>query len=177
MRTRLLVSTVLVALGLVAFACGGKKPPPKEPAVTETIADAGPDEDADAEPPAPKSLFERLGGKEAIAKVVDAAVKNAAANDVTKKRFAKLSKERVEKLKENLVDQICEASGGDCKYAGKDMKEAHKGMKISENEWNAFVSALKAALEENQVGETEQSDLIALLAPMKDDIVDPKAKK
>jgi hemoglobin len=177
MRTRLLVSTVLVVLGVAAFACGGKKPPPREPAVTETIADAGPDDEEDAEPPPPKSLYERMGGQEAIAKVVDDFTKNLLANDVTKKRFAKIPKERLERFKAQLASQICEASGGDCEYTGKDMKEAHKGMKITNAEWDATVSALKAALDENEVGETEQSDLIAILAPMREDIVDPKAKK
>jgi hemoglobin len=176
MRTRLLFWSSLAALGLSLVACGAKKPPPKEPAVTETVADAGV-EDADAGPPAPKSLFERLGGRDAIAKFVDDFTKNLMANDVTKKRFAKLPKDRLEKFKANMVDQICEAAGGDCTYGGKDMKEAHKGMKITNAEWDATVSALKAALDENEVGENEQSDLIALLAPMKDDIVDPKAKK
>jgi hemoglobin len=177
MRIRLLVSTFLVGLILAAFACGGSKAPPKEPAVTETVADAGPDPDADAGPPAPKSLYDRLGGKDAISKVVEDFMKNLLANDVTKKRFAKLPKERIDKFKTNMIDQICEATGGDCKYTGKEMKEAHKGMKITNAEWDATLSALKAALDEHEVGENEQSDLIALLAPMKEDIVDPKAKK
>ena len=56
------------------------------------------------------------------------------------------------------------------------MKEAHKGMKITDAEWNATVSALKAALDENKVGENEQNDLIAAIAPMKEDIVEVKAK-
>jgi hemoglobin len=174
MRTRLFVASVLLMVGAV-FACAGKKPPPKEPNITETIADAGPEdgEAADAEAPAaPKSLYERLGGKEAIAKVVDSFVGKVAADPVTKKRFAKIPKDHVEKFSKNLVDQICEASGGDCKYAGKSMKEAHKGMKITEAEWQATVAALSAALDENKVGETEKSDLIAAIAPMHDDIVE-----
>jgi hypothetical protein len=57
------------------------------------------------------------------------------------------------------------------------MKDAHKNMKVTDAEWNATVSALKAALEENKVGQTEQDDLIAAIAPMKDDIVEVKKKK
>lgn len=179
MRTRFLVCAVVVlATGLGTFACG-KKPAPKEPTITETVADAGPEDAAPPEPPKPKSLYERLGGKEAIAKVVDSFIKNVAGNDATKKRFAKLPKERIEKFRENLIAQICKESGGDCEYKGKPMKEAHKGMKITEVEWNATVAALKAALDEHKVGDNEQNDLIAAIAPMKDDIVEvkPKGKK
>ena len=175
MRARLIVPAFLLAGCLAAFACGGK-PPPKEPMITETVADAGPEDAAPPEPPKPKSLFERLGGKEGIGKVVDSFLKNVAANDVTKKRFAKLPKDRLEKVKNSLVDQICEAAGGECKYAGKDMKAVHKGMKITDPEWTATVSALKAALDENKVPEPEQNDLVALLAPMHDDIVEIKDK-
>lgn len=144
--------------------------------ITETVSDAGPEDAAPPEPPKPKSLYERLGNKEGIAKVVDSFLKNMTSNDVVKKRFAKLSKERVEKLRTNLIDQICKESGGDCEYSGKSMKDAHKGMKITEAEWTATVSALKAALDENKVAENEMNDLIGLIAPMKDDIVEVKAK-
>lgn len=169
--TVFLVAACFSGLGLIA--CG--TPTPKEPLITETVSDAGPD-DAAAEPPNPKSLYERLGKKEGIAKVVDAFLKNLAANDVVKKRFAKLSKERLEKFRSNLVDQMCKESGGDCEYSGKSMKDAHKGMKVSEAEWNATVSAIKAALDENGVSENEQNDLVAAIAPMKDDIVEVKPK-
>jgi hemoglobin len=166
--------SIVLGAGLVGLAACGK-PAPKEPMITETVADAGPE--TAPEPPKPKSLFERLGGKEGITKVVDAFITNCVHNDVIKKRFTKLSKEKVDKLKSNLVDQICKESGGDCEYAGKSMKDSHKGMKITEAEWNATVSALKAALDENKVAENEQNDLIAAIAPMKDDIVDAKPKK
>lgn len=175
MRIRLLVCSVILGTGLVGLVACGKKQPPKEPMITETVSDAGADA-ADAEPPKPKALFERLGGKEGITKVVDAFLNNALHNDVIKKRFNKLPKERVDKLRANMIAQICKESGGDCEYTGKSMKDAHKGMKITEPEWNATVSALKAALDENKVGENEQNDLIAAIAPMKDDIVEVKAK-
>jgi hemoglobin len=178
MRIRYLTATLLVATsGAIVFACGGgKKPPPKEPTITETVSDAGDAGPVEAEAPKPKSLFERLGGKEAIAKVVDIFIKNVAADAKINKRFAKLPAAKMEKLKTNLVDQICEATGGDCKYTGKGMKEVHKGMKIKDDEWNALVADLKSALEEAKVPEAEQGDLMSLLGPMKDDIVEVPAK-
>lgn len=162
-------------MGLGLVACG-KKPPPKEPMITETVSDAGPEDAAPPEPPKPKSLYDRLGQKEGIAKVVDAFIKNLSGNEVLKKRFAKLSKEKLEKFRTNLIAQICKESGGDCEYTGKSMKDAHKGMKITDAEWNATVSALQAALDETKVAENEANDLIAAVAPMKDDIVEVKSK-
>ena len=176
MRNRLFCSVILgvVLLGLLGLACG-KKQPPKEPTITETVSDGGTDA-AEAEPPEPKSLFERLGGKDGIGKVVDTFINNIVHNDVIKKRFAKLPKGRVEKFKAHMIALICKESGGDCEYTGKSMKDAHKGMKINEAEWNATVSVLKSALDDNKVGENEQNDLIAAIAPMKDDIVEVKPK-
>lgn len=127
-------------------------------------------------PTDPKSLYERLGGQSGLGSLVDAFVKNVTANDVLKKRFAKLPKDRLDKFRASLADQLCQVTGGNCSYAGKTMKEAHKGLKISENEWNASVTALKAALDETNVGEEEQSDLIAIVAPMRDEIVEVKSK-
>lgn len=176
MRTRLLVPSILAVLGLAAFtACGGKTPP-KEPAIAETVSDAGQGDAGAPEPPKPKSLYERLGGREAIAKVVDTFMKNVAADTKVKKRFAKTIGQKLDKFKQNMVDQLCETTGGECKYAGKSMKVAHQGMKIKEDEWNALLLDLKNALEEHQIGDAEQNDLVALLAPMKDDLVEVKPR-
>ncbi len=176
MRHRLLLGTfLLLAMGLGTFACG-KKQAPKEPMITETVSDAGVEDSAPPEPPKPKSLFERLGNKEGITKVVDAFLKNALQNDTIKKRFSKLPKDRVEKFRNNFIDLICKESGGDCEYTGKNMKDAHKKMGITDAEWTATLLALKAALDENKVAEGEQNDLVSLLGPMKDDIVEKKKK-
>jgi hemoglobin len=158
-------------------ACGPKKPP-KPVETTPVEVDAGADAASEAEAaPVQKSLYERLGGKDGIKAVVDTFVKNVAADKRINKLFAKTTGAKLEHFKAMLVDQICEATGGDCKYAGKSMKDAHKGMKITEAQFNALVEDLKMALEEKQVAEGERNDLFALLAPMKDDIVEVKDKK
>ena len=177
MKTRhpLAVLFVVATFGCLV-ACGGKKPP-KPVETTPTVEDAGVVEDASPPPPVQKSLYERLGGKDGIKAVVDTFVKNVSADKRINKLFAKTTGPKLEHFKAAMVDQICEATGGECKYTGKLMKDAHKGMKITEAQFAAVVEDLKMALEEKGVGEGERNDLFALLAPMKDEIVEVKDKK
>lgn len=183
MRLRPFVAPLLVLFALfTSGACGGKKTPPKEPTITETVSEKGPEESsgdagAPANEPAPeKSLYERLGGKEGLTKVVDSFVKAILADAKVKARFAKTKGARLEKFKQALVEQLCTVTGGkesECNYQ-KDMREVHKNMKIREDEWNALVSDLRLALDEHKVPEAAQTDLLALLGPMHDAIVTAK---
>jgi len=75
------------------------------------------------------------------------------------------------KLKSNLADQICDATGGPCSYVGRDMKATHKGMKITEAEWSATVENLNKALDKHRVPAKEKQELIGAIGPMKGDIV------
>src|SRR5262245_7401636 len=117
------------------------------------------------------TLYKRLGGREGIALVVGDFVTNMANDPRVNARFKDMKPPDVEKLKSHLADQICDATGGPCSYLGRDMKAAHKGMNISEAEWNATVENLVKALDKNKVGEREQKQLLAALGPMKSDIV------
>jgi hemoglobin len=117
------------------------------------------------------SLYKRLGGREGIALVVDDFVANLVADNRVNARFKAMQPPAVFKLKANLSDQICEATGGPCAYVGRDMKTAHKGLGVTEAEWNATVEALGKALGKHKVPEQERKELLALLAPMKKDIV------
>jgi hemoglobin len=121
--------------------------------------------------PAEPSLYKRLGGREGIALVVDDFVANLVADDRVNARFKGMTPAAVSKLKSHLSDQICEAAGGPCSYVGRDMKTTHAGMKISDAEWNATVENLTKALAKHTVAAKEQQELIATLAPMKQDIV------
>jgi len=115
-----------------------------------------------------KSLYDRLGGKDAITAVVDDFVNNAATNEKIKQFFVNTD---AKALKEKLVDQICEATGGPCKYTGKDMKTAHTGMKITEDDFNALVGDLVKSLDKFKVPEKEKNELLGALGGMKGDIV------
>jgi hemoglobin len=121
-----------------------------------------------------KSLYDRLGGKAAIVAVVDDFVGNVAADKRINAFFAATAsdKARLARFKENLVNQICEAAGGPCKYTGRDMKTAHQGMGISSADFAALVEDLTKTLNTFKVGKTEQDQLLGVLAPMKGQIVE-----
>ena len=121
---------------------------------------------ADAKPK--KSLYERLGGKDAITAVVAEGVARIGADNRINARFANSD---LGHLKAALVDQICQASGGPCQYTGKDMKTAHAGMKIGDDEFTALVEDLKGALDKYKVPAAEQNELLTALGSMKPQIV------
>jgi hemoglobin len=114
------------------------------------------------------SLYDRLGGKPAITAVVDDFVGNVAADSAINRRFANAD---IPHLKMELVNQICQATGGPCTYTGKDMVSAHKGMHISDAEFNALVGDLVKSLDKFKVPEKEKGELLSALGGMKPAIV------
>src|SRR5215468_9942018 len=120
-----------------------------------------------------KSLYDRLGGKPAITAVVDEFVGRVAADARINKYFmaAASDPKRLDAFKMKLVDQICEASGGPCKYKGMDMKSAHAGMRITASDFDALVEDLVGALDKFKVDGEEKQQLLGVLGPMKSDIV------
>jgi len=121
-----------------------------------------------------KSLYDRLGGKAAIVAVVNDFVARVAGDKRINSFFKATAADpkRLAAFKTNLVNQICEASGGPCKYTGKDMKTAHQGMGITTADFNALVGDLVATLNKFKVGAEEQKELLGVLGPMKKDIVE-----
>jgi hemoglobin len=116
-----------------------------------------------------KSLYERLGGKGAITAVVDDFVGRVAADQRINSFFATTD---IPTLKMHLVNQICQASGGPCKYTGRDMKTAHRGMGVSNAHFDALVGDLVATLDKFKVPAKEKNELLSVLGPMRKDIVE-----
>ncbi|MBI3426222.1 MAG: group 1 truncated hemoglobin [Acidobacteria bacterium] len=121
-----------------------------------------------------KSLYDRLGGKEAITAVVDEFAGRALADARINQKFGKSDPVR---LKMELVDQICFASGGPCQYTGRDMKSTHANMGVTAGEFNALVEDLVGALDKFNVPAAEKNELLGLLGPMKSDIVEVNSPK
>lgn len=119
-----------------------------------------------------RSLYERLGGREALTAVVDEFVARAAADKRINMKFAKTD---IPRLKFELVEQLCQVTGGPCQYKGRSMKEAHKHMKVTEGEFNALVEDLVGALDKFNVPEKEKNELLTPLAGLKSQIVEVKS--
>jgi hemoglobin len=115
------------------------------------------------------TLYERLGGQDAIVAVVDAFIARCAADARINGKFARTDMPR---LRANLIDQVCEATGGPCSYTGRDMRTTHDGMGVTAGEFDALVEDLVATLDQFGVPEAEKGELLGTLAPMRSAIVE-----
>ena len=115
------------------------------------------------------SLYERLGGTDAIAAVARAFEDTAAKDDRINQKFARTNLDRLTK---EFVDQLCQDSGGPCRYTGLNMKDAHTNMGVTSGEFDAFVDDFVATLNSFNVGKAEQEELLSNLAPMRAEIVE-----
>lgn len=122
---------------------------------------------------AEKSLYERLGGEAAITAVVDDFVGRAAGDPkVNFFRDGKFKNLDVAHLKKMLVEFIGSATGGPQKYTGRDMKTTHKGMKITDAEFDAIAADLAASLDKFNVPEKEKNELLTIVGSTRKDIVE-----
>ncbi|HAN39949.1 MAG TPA: group 1 truncated hemoglobin [Chitinophagaceae bacterium] len=131
----------------------------------------------DDDAPAPKSLYTRMTNNSpaALAKVVDDFIGIVVADNRINGVFVAFgttsSQEKVLNLRNHLIDQIGEAAGGPFTYKGKDMITAHRGMNITDAQFNALVEDLGKALTQNGVSMADINELVGILAPLKPQIV------
>jgi len=119
-----------------------------------------------------KSLYQRLGSYDAIAAVSDEFDGGLATDDMEKRFFVGFSTDCNKRIRQHLVDQLCNAAGGPCVYTGRTMKTSHADAGIANADWNRSVKVLVEVLNKFKVPEKEQKDLLALLGPMEKDIVE-----
>jgi len=146
----------LLAIAL-ALGCGG---------TPRTIA---PDRPI-APPPRTESLYQRLGGIDAIRVLVDDFVANVAADERINRAFARTD---VTRFKIHLVNQLCQITGGPCEYKGRAMKTAHARLGVTRADFDAMLDNLGKSLDKFQVPQAEQRELRAALSAMRSQIVGP----
>ena len=116
-----------------------------------------------------KSLYDRLGSADAINAITESWVARVGGDDRANGKFVRTD---IERLMKEVVDQLCEATGGPCTYTGRSMLETHAGMKVTAGEFDVVMQHLDAALDELNVPKTERDELVSLLRPMRNDIVE-----
>ena len=118
------------------------------------------------------SLYKRVGGYDAIAAVADDFHGRLAADKQMSRFFVGVSADSLRKLRQHVVDQLCEASGGPCYYFGRSMKTVHAGLGIAESDWQLTVKHLNATLDKFKVADNERTEILTLFAGVKKDIVE-----
>ncbi|MDT7778101.1 MAG: hemoglobin [Acidobacteriota bacterium] len=121
-----------------------------------------------------KSLYERLGGYNAVAAVVDDFVGKLITDKQFERFFVGHSTDSKKRIRQHIVDQFCAAAGGPCIYTGRTLKDSHAGLGITEAEWDAAAKHLVATLDKFKVGEQEKKDLLAFVGSLKNDIVEKR---
>src|SRR5882672_7769976 len=150
--------TKLATLACVVIACGGQPGAPTSPKPNVKAA------------PGPE-LYDRLGVQRAIVAVVDDFIGRVAADARIKIRFSNTD---IPKLKLLLVEFVCMATGGPCKYTGQDMETSHAGMELVDEEFGALVEDLSETLDQFKVPAKEKNELLGALGPLQPLIVTPK---
>jgi len=126
-----------------------------------------------------QSLYDRLGGLAPISVVVsdfiDALVPDAVLNanpeiDAARKRVP------APYLKYHITAMVCQATGGPCQYHGRQMKESHAHMNITEQEWDRMVTLFKGVLAKHKVPAKETQELLEIVGSTKADIVISRQK-
>jgi hemoglobin len=117
------------------------------------------------------SLYNRLGGYDAIAAITDDVFGHAVADPQLARFFKGHSVDTQKRQRQNAVTFICAAAGGPCVYIGRDMKTTHTGLGITEADWAVLMKYLASTLDKFKVQEREKSELLSLMAGLKGDIV------
>ncbi len=118
--------------------------------------------------PADVGLYRALGEKPGLVQLVDDLMVRIEADSRLAAHFKDANKQRV---KEQLVDQFCQVSGGPCEYKGVDMKSSHANLEIRKGDFNALVEVLQDSMEARQIPFTAQNRLLAQLAHMHRDVI------
>ena len=122
----------------------------------------------------PKSLYQRLGGYDALAAVTDDFLGRLATDKALGRFVPGHSEDSIKRIRQHIIDQLCMATGGPCTYMGRDMKTAHKGLAITEADWNQAVVLLTQTLDKFEVPAKEKGEVLAAVSTLKNDIVEKR---
>ena len=119
-----------------------------------------------------KTLYDRLGGYDAIATVVNELLQRLMSDSQLERFWNNRGEDGLDREKQLLIDYLCSSAGGPMLYVGRDNKTSHKGMGVSESDWEKFIGHLNATLDMFQLPQQERSDLLEFIDSTRSDIVE-----
>jgi len=119
-----------------------------------------------------KSLYQRLGGYDAIAGLFDEFVGRLVQEEQLKRFFAGHSTSSEMRQRQLVLDLVCQVTGGPCLYIGRDLKVAHAGLGITKADWDLVSKRFVETMINRHVPEREQKELAAIIVPLEKDIVE-----
>jgi hemoglobin len=121
------------------------------------------------QPPKDDSLYQALGQKAGIQKIVEGMLLHIARDDRIYKYFAKVD---IVRVRDKLIEKFCVEAGGPCTYTGDTLAEAHKGLNLSRSDFNALVENLIDSMDDQHIPVATQNRLIARLAPQRGEVIE-----
>ena len=118
------------------------------------------------------SLYKRLGGYDAIGAVADDLLARLTADEQLGRFWKHRGADGVRREKQLLIDYLCACAGGPLYYTGRDMKTSHRGMGISESDWQVFLGHVEATLATFEVPAAERAEVLGFVGGLKADIVE-----
>ena len=118
-----------------------------------------------------RTLYVRLGGYDAIAAVADDLVARLRSDAQLGRFWAHRGEDGIRREKQLLVDFLCASAGGPLYYTGRDMATSHKGMGISEGDWQILIGHVNATLDKFSVPAPERQEVLAFVNSTKADMV------
>jgi len=119
-----------------------------------------------------KSLYERLGGYDGISVFANDLVSRLQSDTLLGRFWENRSDDSIVREKQLLIDFLCDNAGGPLYYTGRDMKLSHKGMQISQSDWEAFFGHAAATMQVLKLAQQECDDVAAFVTSLKDEIVE-----
>lgn len=118
------------------------------------------------------TLYSRLGGYDAISAVTDDLLLRLRSDAQLGRFWQNRGEDGMRREKQLLVDFLCASAGGPLYYTGRDMATSHRGMRITESDWSAFIRHVKATLDKFAVPDEERNQVLGFVESTKKDIVE-----
>jgi hemoglobin len=119
-----------------------------------------------------ESLYKRMGGYDTIAAITDDFLTRLVAHEQMKRFFFGASESTRIRRRQYIVDFICAKTGGPCAYTGRSMKDSHKGLNITESDWNTLLKLFLQSLKKYGLQRKESEDLMDFMSSLKLDILE-----